>query len=100
MKKLVAVASLAAAALIGGGAGVVAAAASPAPAAPEPASAQAATVSADTATPSGRATDRQGSTGAEAPDPGSSEHQTEADGPGGHQDPAGVTVDHQFNGSE
>ena len=25
---------------------------------------------------------------------------TEADGPGGHQDPAGVNVDHQFEGKE
>jgi type IV secretory pathway VirB10-like protein len=38
-------------------------------------------------------------TAAEAPD-GSEVTGTEADGPGGHQDPAGQNVDHQFNGEE
>ncbi len=39
---------------------------------------------------------------AEAPDSGSAAEKTssEADGPGGHQDPPGANVDHQFQGQE
>jgi hypothetical protein len=36
--------------------------------------------------------------GTEAPDAG--ESGANSDGPGGHQDPAGAPVDHQFNGQE
>jgi len=36
-----------------------------------------------------------GDTTPEGPSP-----ETQSDGPGGHQDPAGASVDHQFNGQE
>ena len=38
--------------------------------------------------------------GKEASEKGSESKGIEADGPGGHQDPQGTNVDHQFNGTE
>jgi hypothetical protein len=36
----------------------------------------------------------------EAPEPAEGAEGAEADGPGGHEDPAGANVDHQFEGKE
>jgi hypothetical protein len=107
-KKLAVVASLAAAPLIGGAAGV-AVAALPAVATPAPAAAHVTTVSAHGATSTGHTTARAGSAKAQSPatDPdenqteatGPDENQTETDGPGGHQD-TGASINHQFEGVE
>jgi hypothetical protein len=96
-KKLVAVASLAVAPLIGGAAGV-AVSALPAVAEATPASAHAATIAAHSTASSEPAMDGPADPQSEAPDPG--ENQTGADGPGGHEDPPGTNVDHQFSGVE
>jgi hypothetical protein len=41
------------------------------------------------------------SQGTETPEPaGAAEAEQPSDGPGGHADPAGANVDHQFNGNE
>ena len=36
----------------------------------------------------------------DAPDPSEAANSHETDGPGGHQDPPGAQVDHQFDGQE
>ncbi|HEY3715700.1 MAG TPA: hypothetical protein VGL39_14335 [Jatrophihabitantaceae bacterium] len=94
-----------AAALIGGGT-AYATAGSSGPAAPAPAKAHTtavvSAVGADTAegpdTPAGSSE----TAGEQAPEPGSGTEKSapESDGPGGHADPEGVNVDHQFNGNE
>jgi len=82
-RKLAAIASLAAPLLIGGAAGV-AAAQLPVAAAP----ADTVTAAAHTATPSGSAAGQPGSATALPESLAAGEHQTEAGGPGEHQDPA------------
>ncbi len=90
-KRLVVAAAIATG-LLGSGAGVAAAATSP-----------------GAAPPSSAVTARQPGVGnstatSDSPSETPGEHDeagvTEADGPGGHQDPAGQNVDHQFNGTE
>jgi hypothetical protein len=94
-EKLIAVASLAAPLLIGGAAGV-AVAELPITAVP----AHSATAAAHTARPSAPGTVNPGPATAPPGDLAPGEHQAEADPPGGHQDPPGVSVDYQSSGAE